>query len=178
MATLEEVGELVTARLRRRVDRLVEAVQDDRPDFADVSELADGVAELADRIGDIYREVEQQLIGGLQGDSGSEGEDDAPRRSQETRSRGRQQQRQSRQQQQNGSADEEDVTKEDLLERAREVNVQGRSSMTKDELAEAVEAEESQTKEELLERAQQAEIEGRSSMTKEELRKALTEAGA
>ena len=175
MATLEEVGELVTTRLRRRVDRLVEAVQDDTPDFADVSELADGVAELADRIGDIYREVEQQLFGGLQGDSAPDGEDEAPRRTQETRSGGRQPRRQ---QQHNGSTDEDDVTKEDLLERAREVNVQGRSAMTKDELAQAVEVEESQTKEELLERAQQADIEGRSSMTKEELRKALTEAGA
>ncbi len=70
------------------------------------------------------------------------------------------------------------MTKDELLERAREVNVQGRSSMTKDELAEAVEAEEGRTKDELLERAQRAGIEGRSSMTKDELRAALTEANA
>jgi hypothetical protein len=50
--------------------------------------------------------------------------------------------------------------------------------MTKEELAQAVEAEESVTKDELLERARDAQIEGRSSMTKEELRDALHEAGA
>jgi hypothetical protein len=70
------------------------------------------------------------------------------------------------------------VTKEELLERARDVNVQGRSAMSKDQLAEAVEAEEGKTKEELLEQAQEAGIEGRSSMSKKELRKALKEAGA
>jgi hypothetical protein len=49
------------------------------------------------------------------------------------------------------------VTKEQLLEQARGVNIHGRSSMSKEELAEAVEAEESQTKEELLERARERE---------------------
>ena len=152
MATLGQVGELVTDQLRERVDELVEAVGEEAPDFSQVSRLADGVSELADRIGAIYREVEQALAGG---DDGNE----------------------SRRQETNGSA-AEDVTKDELLERAREVNVQGRSSMTKDELADAVEAEESKTKDELLERAQQAGIEGRSSMTKAELRAALNEANA
>jgi hypothetical protein len=50
--------------------------------------------------------------------------------------------------------------------------------MSKEELAEAVEAEESLTKEELLERARDAGIEGRSAMSKDELRKALREANA
>ena len=50
--------------------------------------------------------------------------------------------------------------------------------MSKEELAQAIEAEESLTKEELLERAREAGIEGRSSMTKEELREALREGGA
>jgi hypothetical protein len=72
----------------------------------------------------------------------------------------------------------EDITKEQLLEQARGVNVHGRSSMSKQELAQAVEAEESKTKEELLERARDAEIEGRSAMTKKELRQALNEADA
>jgi hypothetical protein len=88
-------------------------------------------------------------------------------------------------QEQDGSQNEarddsgnDEATKEELLARARDMNVPGRSSMSKDELAEAVEAEESQTKEELLERARQAGIEGRSSMTKDELRQALADAGA
>ena len=50
--------------------------------------------------------------------------------------------------------------------------------MTKEELAQAVEAEESLTKEELLERARQAGIEGCSAMTEEDLRRALRETGA
>jgi hypothetical protein len=152
MATLGQVGEVVTERLREEVDELVEAVGEEAPDFSQVSSLADSVGELADKVGAIYREIEQALAGG------DDGED-----------LGRQDG--------NGSA-AEDVTKDELLERAREVNVQGRSSMTKDELAEAVEAEESQTKDDLLERAQQAGIEGRSSMTKDELRTALNEANA
>jgi hypothetical protein len=152
MATLGQVGEVVTERLREEVDELVEAVGEEAPDFSQVSSLADSVGELADKVGAIYREIEQALAGG------DDGED-------------------SGRQDGNGSA-AEDVTKDELLERAREVNVQGRSSMTKDELAEAVEAEESQTKDDLLERAQQAGIEGRSSMTKDELRTALNEANA
>jgi hypothetical protein len=48
----------------------------------------------------------------------------------------------------NGSNDE--TTKVELLERAREVNLPGRSSMSKDELEKAVEAEEQVTKDELL----------------------------
>jgi hypothetical protein len=161
MATLGQVGDLVTEQLRERVDRLVEAVEEEAPDFSEVSGLADSVSELADKVGAIYREVEQALGGGQQDDFSARRGDGDDSRSQ------------------NGNSSEaEDVTKDELLERAREVNVQGRSSMTKDELAEAVEAEESQTKDELLERAQQAGIEGRSSMTKDELRAALTEANA
>jgi hypothetical protein len=152
MATLGQVGDLVTERLREQVERLVEAVEEEAPDFSQVSRLADSVGELADKVGAIYREIEQALAGGG-------GEEDSGR------------------QDANGNA-AEDVTKEELLERAREVNVQGRSSMTKDKLADAVEAEESQTKDDLLERAQQAGIEGRSSMTKDELRTALNEANA
>lgn len=161
MATLGQVGELAAEQLRERVDRLVEAVEEEAPDFSEVSGLADGVAELADKVGAIYRDVEQALAGGQQRESGSSHADDDDSRSQ------------------NGSSNgAEDVTKDELLERAREVNVSGRSTMTKDELAEAVEAEESKTKDELLERAQQAGIEGRSSMTKDELRTALNEANA
>jgi hypothetical protein len=45
--------------------------------------------------------------------------------------------------------------------------------MSKEELAQAVEADENLTREELLERAREAGISGRSSMTKKELRTAL-----
>jgi hypothetical protein len=43
MATLGQVGELVTSQLRERVDRLVSAIEDDSLDFAEVTRLADTV---------------------------------------------------------------------------------------------------------------------------------------
>lgn len=162
MATLGQLSEAVTEQLRDRVERLVSAVENESPDFTEIANVADAVAELADTIGDVYTDLERRLLGGLERDDG-----DAPK----PRSRSQQ-----RQPAQSESADE-DVTKEELLGQARQLHVEGRSSMTKDELAQAVEAEESVTKEELLERARDAHIEGRSSMTKDELRDALHEAG-
>ncbi len=155
MATLGEVGELVTTQLRERVDELVSAVEEDEPDLAEVSGLADAVGDLADTIARIYSDLDQALTGGEETES-----------------------EQPQQRTQGNGATDEGPTKEELLERAREVNVEGRSSMSKEELAQAVEAEEGRTKEELLERARDAEIEGRSSMTKDELREALNEARA
>jgi hypothetical protein len=170
MATLEQAGQLVTKKLRERVDRLVSAVEGEAPDFAEIVRLADAVGEQADTIADVYTELEQILSRGLHGGSDSHRDED------ESQEKRRDEQRRQRSEQ-NGST-VEDVTKEELLDRAREVNVHGRSSMSKEELAQAVEAEESLTKEELLERARNAGIEGRSAMTKDELRKALREADA
>jgi hypothetical protein len=153
MATIQQVGEAATAQLRERVGRLFSAIEEGGSDFAEVSRLADAVGELADRISEIYTEIEQTLVVPRPGQASAGPQHDQP-------------------------ADEEESTKEELLERAREVNVHGRSSMSKEELADAVAAEESVTKEELLERAREAGIEGRSSMTKDELRKALQDANA
>lgn len=153
MATLGQLGEAVTEQLHERVDRLVSAVENETPDFTEIANVADAVAEFAHTIGDVYLDLERRLLGGLEGDDG-----ERPGAQSESST--------------------DDVTKEELLEQARELHVEGRSSMTKEELAQAVEAEESVTKDELLERARDAQIEGRSSMTKEELRDALHEAGA
>ena len=149
MATLGQVHELVTTELRERVDALVSAVDDDQADFGQVAGLADEVGELVDTIAGIYGDLEQTLTRG-------------PKTERATAA---------------VKPSDEETTKEELLEQARELNVEGRSSMSKDELASAVESEESVTKEELLERAREAGVEGRSSMTKDELRKALQEAG-
>lgn len=176
MATLEEVGELVTTELRKRVERLFATVEEGTSDFMKLSFLADEVGELADKVSEIYSGLDEALSRGLQDVMGGDGEGSQEGQKNGSRS-GRRQQGQSRQRQseQRGSALDE-VTKEDLLERAREVKVEGRSSMSKEELAQAVEAEEALTKDELLEQAQDAEIEGRSSMTKEELREAVSDA--
>jgi hypothetical protein len=170
MATLGQVGELVTTQLRERVDRLASAIEDDSLDFAEVTRLADTVEGFAETISEIYGDLEQTLMRGLH-HAGSEDEDEDSRQTEEPEGE------QQRQQPENDSPAEE-VTKVELLERAREVNVHGRSAMSKEELAQAVEAEENLTKEELLERARQAGIEGRSSMAKDELRKALHDTGA
>lgn len=169
MATLEQVAELTRRQLQERVDRLADAAEDDATEFTEVARLADEVGELAVTIGQTYRDVEQILLRLLNGD-GSEPEASD---SQQGAERGAEQpQRQSEE----NDATAEDVTKAELLEQARELDVEGRSSMSKEELAEAVESEQSLTKEELLERAREAGIEGRSSMTKDELRKALHDA--
>lgn len=82
-----------------------------------------------------------------------------------------------------GAIDGDDgLTKDELMERARELNVEGRSSMNKDELRDAiVEAYDKRgpglhrkTKEELYELAQERDIEGRSDMSKDELVAALS----
>jgi hypothetical protein len=169
MATLGQVSEIITEQLRERVDRLVSAVESSAPDFTKIANAADSVGEFADTIADLYLDLERRLLGGQNGDG-----DAREARAQSPQPRPQQQQRQ----RMDGESASDEPTKEELLEQARELHVEGRSSMTKEELVEAVEAEESVTKEELLERAREANLEGRSSMTKEELRDALHEAGA
>jgi hypothetical protein len=173
MATLEQMGQIVSARLRERVDRLVSLVEDDAPDLADIVSAADEVGEFADTIAEIYSDLETQLTRGLSRESPDSGEvGDARKEERSGRERRRQEAKP------NEAGAEEEKTKEELLEQARALNVHGRSAMGKDELAQAVEAEESVTRDELLERAREVGVEGRSSMTREELREALREAGA
>jgi hypothetical protein len=175
MATLEDLGELVTTELRGRVERLFTTIEEGTYDFKEVSFLADGVGELADKISEIYSELDGVLANGLQhgigDDEGASGEKRGQGSSGTARRQSGQRQRNS---EQSGSAPD-DLTKEELVERARAVKVEGRSSMSKEELTQAIEAEEALTKEQLLEQAQSADIEGRSSMTKEELREAINE---
>jgi hypothetical protein len=159
MATLEQVRELVRTELGERVDGLVSAVEEDA-DFGKTAALADAVGELVDVIAGIYGDLEETITHGPGG--GQRSGRQAPAAPQQTAP----------------DSTDEDVTKGELLEQARELHVEGRSSMSKEELAKAVEAEESVTKEELLERAREAGVEGRSSMSKDELREALHEPGA
>src|SRR3954451_23188429 len=136
MATLEQAGEVVTKQLRERVDKLTSAISEGAPDFLDVTRLADAVGEAADTVAGIYSDLEQTLRRGLGGDSDSNGEQQSessqeqrreqPQKQKQEEARGRQQeQKQEQQSEQNGSSSD-DVTKEELLERAREVNLHGR----------------------------------------------------
>jgi len=171
MATLKQAGELMTTELRERVERLASAVEDDGVDFTEIAHLADAVGELADTISETYTDLEQTLMNAVHAESASGRQAGDSRQEQEEQGRGEQQQPVQ------GGDTAEERTKEELLEQAREDNIPGRSSMSKEELAQAVEAEESMTKDELLERAREADIEGRSSMSKDELRNALRQAG-
>ncbi|MBJ3762282.1 Rho termination factor N-terminal domain-containing protein [Maribius pontilimi] len=82
-------------------------------------------------------------------------------------------------------------TKDMLMERAQDLDITGRSDMTKDELLDAIDKAtdengrgkgskaslEAKTKDELYDMAQEHEIDGRSDMTKDELVEALKDAG-
>lgn len=75
---------------------------------------------------------------------------------------------------------DESTSKSDLYERAQELDIEGRSSMSKDELQAAIERAESgdgePSKQDLYERAQDLGIEGRSQMDKAQLEDAVRKA--
>ena len=71
-------------------------------------------------------------------------------------------------------------TKQDLYKEAQELDIDGRSKMSKAELKEAVEDNQigdlqEQTRDELYQQAQELDIDGRSQMNKEDLAKAIQE---
>jgi Ca2+-binding EF-hand superfamily protein len=163
MATLKEATRL-TEELEELASRIHRELTDGQVDFTEMVRLADDLGESADSVASIFAAIDEALTQLLPG-RGDDQEERAEDRSRRGGERGR-----------DGSAqaeDVEDLTKDELLDRAREVGVEGRSSMTKEELAEAIRAAADPSKEELLERAREMGIEGRSSMTKEELREAL-----
>lgn len=80
-----------------------------------------------------------------------------------------------------GYADGDGLTRDELYDRAQELDVDGRSDMTKDELKTAIldayqEEHGEPTRDELYTRAQALDIDGRSDMTKDELREAIDKA--
>ena len=146
MASLKDVTTLVD-ELEQLVHRLSEEVAKGRTDFLQVVGLADEVAEFADSLA-----------------AKSQPQRRKPKR--QTKSDGARRSAAS-------AARTEEPTKSELLEQAKEVDIPGRSEMSKDELAEAVESQTQQTREELLEQAQAAGIPGRSEMSKDELAEAV-----
>jgi hypothetical protein len=120
--------------------RDLEQALEDDVDFSRVSALADEVGAAADKVAETFAEVGQLLERAVTGDGDR-----------------------------NDGGDPEQ-TKEDLLERAREIDLPGRSRMSKEELAQALD---DPTKEQLYAWAQEADIPGRSEMSKEELAEAL-----
>jgi DNA end-binding protein Ku len=140
MASLKDTRRLVQDLTTRARD-LEQALEDD-VDFARVSALADEVGAAADKVAATFAEVGELLERAVTGDGGGGGSGGGP----------------------------SEQSKEDLLARAREIDLPGRSRMSKEELSQALD---DPTKEQLYAWAQEADIPGRSEMSKEELAEAL-----
>jgi hypothetical protein len=180
MATLRDAAH-VAQRMEELAARLQSELTDGDVDFTAMMRLADELGESADALASTFAAMDEALMQRLPGRA----TDDESRRAdtrQEQESRRaneggtrRQRQRQRREQpaRRGDDGEEESETKDELLERAREAGIEGRSAMSKEDLRKAVMAAESLSKEELLERAREADIPGRSEMSKEELKEAL-----
>jgi uncharacterized phage infection (PIP) family protein YhgE len=163
MATLREAAKF-TEELEDLASRLHSELTEGQVDFTEMVRLADGIGESADALASTFAAIDEALSQRLHGiveEEGEEGERGSRRLGQRREERGR------------VSSEDEEPTKEELLERAKEFGIQGRSGMSKEELQEALRSYEEPTKEELLERAKEAGIAGRSAMSKEELQEAL-----
>jgi hypothetical protein len=168
MATIRDAAQ-VAQELQELAARLHSELTDGDVDFTAMARLADDLGEAADKLASAFAAMDEALMQRLPGQAAER----ESRGGDEGDSGRRQRQRQRRQEPAQRGDDEESETKEELLERARQVGIEGRSAMSKEDLRKAVEAEEAISKEELLERAREADIPGRSEMTKEELREAL-----
>ena len=165
MASLRQT-ETVIDEMEQLLDRLRKELKGDA-DFGTIVDVADEIAEAADRLASQFNDANQALSGLL--DSAVGAAEEAGGELAEALSPRRGDSR---------SSDERDAdqpTKEELLEQARKANIAGRSAMTKEELQEAIDAENSPTKEKLLDRAREIDLPGRSEMTKEELQEAIDE---
>jgi membrane-associated HD superfamily phosphohydrolase len=174
--------ETVIDEMEQLLDQLREELRGDA-DFGTIVDVADRIAEAADRLASQFNDADQALSGLLEasataieeaGDTITEAL--TPRRDDSRSSQQRGDSRSSSQRADTRSAAERDAdepTKEELLEQARKANIAGRSEMTKEELKEALEADNAPSKEELLARAREIDLPGRSEMTKEELREAI-----
>jgi hypothetical protein len=167
MATLKDASEL-TEELRALVRQLDDQVAGGG-DLLNLVTLADDVAEFADSLATTFAAIDEELGRSLSNAGGAKAR--SPRTKRQARpSRAQSGARRTKAPQ---AREEPEPTKSDLLEQAQEAAIPGRSSMSKEELAEAVEAQEELTKQELLERARALDIPGRSEMSKQQLLEAL-----
>ena len=183
MATLRDAAQ-VAQRLEELAARLRSELTDGEVDFTALMRLADEAGESADALASTFAAMDEALMQRLPGRESRDADEGGSRTRRDEESRGaneggterRQRRRQRRQQPARRSGDEEGETKDELLERAKEAGIEGRSAMSKEDLRKAVMAAESVSKDELLERAREADIPGRSEMSKEELKEALRSA--
>lgn len=176
MASLKEAA-AVTEQLEELAARLQSQLAE-RTDFGELAALADQIGESADAMASAFMAIDQAVSQHLteQRSEASGREMTRPRGGQRTR--GREQRGKSSgtaepKEQDDDASSSSEPSREDLLERARELDIAGRSTMSKEELAAAIESEEQVSKAELLDRAKEAGIPGRSNMSKEELAEAV-----
>ena len=181
MASLKDAA-TVTEQLEELAGHLHAEVAGGRMDFREMATLADQIGESADAMAAAFMAIDEALARHLAEPRGDAAVHEKPR------ARGAQQKRGREQKAKASGADEEapakaqrddassplaDLSREDLLERAREFEIAGRSTMYKEQLVAAIESEAHVSKEELLDRAKEAGIPGRSNMSKEELADAV-----
>jgi hypothetical protein len=166
MASLRD-AQALTSRLQERASTLHAELTGNDVDFSRLAELADEIGASADRLAETFSTMDDALarrVSGAEGADGGEAPEGgltealSPRRAARRRS---------------GRSSNSEPSKDELLSRAKELNIAGRSEMSKAELRKAVAQAEAVTKAELLEQAKVADISGRSEMSKAELQKAL-----
>src|SRR5215211_3146851 len=158
VATLQQAGRM-TEELQSLAARLHSELTEGDVDFGALTAFADDLSEAADNVAATFAQLDEILTQRLLG-AGADADKSDRRRSRSGGGR---------------EPDEGDAgpSKDELLAQAREANITGRSSMTKEELEKAVGDLDDLSKQDLLERARRAGIQGRSSMTKEELKEAI-----
>lgn len=137
MASLKE-AQTLTQRVRKQADELHRALKDGDVDFGRIVTLADELGDAADRVASTFETIDAALSERLGGESGT---DDGAGGGDPGRSAGRTGEPGGR----NGSAEARarpgnSVTRQELLQRARESGIAGRSEMSKDELITALQA--------------------------------------
>ena len=126
-----------------------EEIAQGESDLGQLVVLADDVAAYADSLAARFAAIDRQIVGLAEVKPGSSPGEKPPSQRRKTK---RQSGRGGQRRRSSTLRRTEEPTVTELLEQAKEAAIPGRSSMSKDELAEAVEAQEQQTKDELLDR--------------------------
>lgn len=182
MASLKEAA-AVTEELEELVEQLHAEVVGGQLDFGEATRLADQIGEVADAMASAFMAIDEVFARNLAAPRSEAAAREKPRTRGARGTRSREQKAKAgrststqddstKRQREDASASAE-PSREDLLERARELEIAGRSTMSKEELVAAIESAEQVSKEELLERAKEVGVPGRSSMSKEELAEAV-----
>ena len=169
MASLKHAAEL-TDELGLLVRRLDEEVSTSGADLMTLTALADEVAEFADSLATAFAAIDEDLSQRLAVARPPKRQGQGARKRGGRRSGERRAPARARTPQ---ATKEEEPTKDELLEQAQAAVIPGRSTMSKEELAKAIDSHEQLTKEELLEQARALDIAGRSEMSKQQLLQAI-----